>query len=258
MVGRKPDADVYDEAFYAWQTAGSLSSARRVAPLVMEALAPRAILDVGCGRGTWLAAFAELGVADVTGIDGDYVDRSALLIPADRFIASDLRRPTALGRTFDLALCLEVAEHLPPAAGPELIRYLISVAPAVLFSAAIPGQGGTGHVNEQWQEHWRALFAAESYAAVDLIRPRVWGFPDVEPWYQQNVILYCAPAVLRDHAALRPAPADIRLDTVHPWHYSRVRDRGVMYLGKALKLLPGLASTAVRRRFGFPADTPAA
>jgi len=250
MVCRKPDGAVYDDAFYTWQTTGSLSSARRVAPLVMAALAPRAIVDVGCGRGTWLAAFAELGVADVTGIDGDYVERSALLIPADRFIASDLRRPPGLRRTFDLALCLEVAEHLPADAGPELIRYLISAAPAVLFSAAIPGQGGTGHVNEQWQEHWRALFAGAGYAAVDLIRPLVWGLRDVEPWYQQNMILYCAADLLRDHPALRPAPAELSLDAVHPWHYARVRDRGAMYLGKALRLLPGLVTTAVKRRLG--------
>jgi SAM-dependent methyltransferase len=249
MIGHKPGA-VYDDAFYTWQTVGSLASARRVAPLLMDTLSPRAVLDVGCGRGTWLAAFAELGVTDVTGIDGDYVDRSALLIPADRFVASDLQRPPALGRVFDLALCLEVADHLPAQAGPELIRYLVSVAPAVLFSAAIPGQGGTGHVNEQWQEHWRALFAAAGCAAVDIIRPRVWGLSDVEPWYQQNVILYCTADVLRDHPALRPAPAEISLDAVHPWHYSRVRDREVMYLGKALKLLPGLATTAVKRRLG--------
>jgi hypothetical protein len=107
-------------------------------------------------------------------------------------------------------------------------------------------------VNAQWQEHWRALFAAAGYAAVDLIRPRVCGLPDVEPWYQQNVILYCTSDLLRDHPALRPTPTEISLDAVHPWHYSRVRDRGVMYLGKALKLLPGLATTAVKRRFGVP------
>ncbi|HST75614.1 MAG TPA: class I SAM-dependent methyltransferase [Acetobacteraceae bacterium] len=250
MAHRKSGGAVYDDAFYAWQAAGSLASARRVAPLVMEALAPRAILDVGCGLGTWLAAFGELGVADLTGIDGYYVDRSTLLIPTDRFIASDLRRPPTLGRRFDLAICLEVAEHLPREVGTELVRYLVSAAPAVLFSAAIPGQGGLDHINEQWQDHWRALFAAAGCVAVDLIRPRVWGFADVEIWYQQNMLLYCTRDLLHEHAELRPAPAEISLNVVHPQHYSVVRDQGVIYLSKALRMLPGLALASFKRRLG--------
>src|SRR5436190_19968909 len=100
----------YDATFYAEQADGSLRSARAVVPLVMELVRPASVLDVGCGLGTWLAAFAEAGVADFLGMDGDYVDRAKLKIPAERFRAADLTNPPSPGRTFDLAVCLEVAE----------------------------------------------------------------------------------------------------------------------------------------------------
>src|SRR5204862_3532668 len=141
----------------------SLRSARAVVPLVMELVRPASVLDVGCGLGTWLAAFAEAGVADFLGMDGDYVDRAKLKIPAERFRAADLTNPPSPGRTFDLAVCLEVAEHLPEKASPRLVELLATAAPVVLFSAALPGQGGTRHINEQWPAFWQRLFAARGF-----------------------------------------------------------------------------------------------
>jgi SAM-dependent methyltransferase len=242
-------SSLYDREFYAGQSGRSLASARHVVPLVNALLAPRAVLDVGCGLGTWLAAFSEAGVAEVLGIDGEYVDRSALRIARDRFVAADLRRPPPLERGFDLAISLEVAEHLPPEHASAFVRYLGAAAPAILFSAAIPGQGGRDHVNEQWQDYWRAEFAEIGYAAVDAIRPHIWGCQEVAVWYQQNTILYCAPRLLRERPSLRPVPDGVSLNLVHPALYSVARDRGLMDLGKALKLLPELAVAAARRRF---------
>jgi hypothetical protein len=182
-------------------------------------------------------------------MDGDYVERSALLIGQDRFRAVDLRTPPALSRSFDLAVCLEVAEHLPAEHASALVRYLGAAAPAILFSAAIPGQGGRDHVNEQWQDYWRAKFAEIGYAAVDAVRPHVWGCPDVAVWYQQNVILYCAPRLLQAPLSLRPVPDGVSLNLVHPDLYSAARDQGFLDFGKALKMLPELAVAAARRRF---------
>jgi SAM-dependent methyltransferase len=250
MADRTRDgASLYDRAFYAGQSGRSLASARHVVPLVNALLAPRAVLDVGCGLGTWLAAFSEAGATDVLGIDGDYVDLSSLRIAPDRFVAADLRSPPLLGRRFDLAISLEVAEHLPAEHASAFVRYLGAAAPAVLFSAAIPGQGGRDHVNEQWQDYWRGKFAEIGYAAVDAIRPHVWGCPEVAVWYQQNTILYCAPELLRERPSLRAVPEGVSLNLVHPDLYAAARDRGAMDFGKALKLLPELARAAARRRF---------
>jgi Methyltransferase domain len=159
-------------------------------------------VDVGCGRKTWLSVFAEHGIADAVGMDGDYVDRRTLLIPPDRFVAHDLTTPLRLHRTFDLVVSLEVAEHLPVACAGEFVASLTSLGSAVLFPAAVPGQGGTHHVNERWQDYWAALFAQRGYGVVDCVRWTAWARHDVEPWYEQNTLLYVTPERLRTKLAL--------------------------------------------------------
>jgi SAM-dependent methyltransferase len=199
----------YDREFYELHRSGSLSSARTIVPMVIDLVRPRSVVDLGCGVGTWLKAFAEVGISDYWGFDGDYVSRDQLLIEPSRFRPADLKNPPALGRTFDLAVCLEVGEHLPAKSAPKLVKTLTEAAPCVLFSAAFPGQGGTHHVNEQWPQFWRRLFAARGYDRLDPIRPRVWRERSVEWWYKQNVYLYCdrsylatANAALREEAEL--------------------------------------------------------
>jgi SAM-dependent methyltransferase len=161
-----------------------------IVPLVVERLRPRSVVDVGCGLGTWLAVFMENGVADVTGVDGDYVYSSRLEIPAERFVAHDLSTPLSLDRRFDLAVSLEVAEHLPADRAAIFVGSLTALAPFVLFSAAIPLQGGTNHVNEQWPEYWAALFGHRGFLPVDCVRREVWGDENVEWWYAQNTLLF--------------------------------------------------------------------
>lgn len=241
-------ATPYDLDFYKSQSAGSLASARRVVPIVMQCIAPKSVVDVGCGVGTWLRVFHELGVETITGMDGDYVDRSALQIDQASFVPTDISTPFTVGRTFDLAVCLEVAEHLKPESGVALIKRLAASAPFVLFSAAIPGQLGTDHINEQWQDHWRRLFANEGYVAVDLIRPQVWGLSDVEPWYQQNIILYAGPAGLAAKPELRPVAAELSLDIVHPSFFNRAIDDGAMFLRKSFVELPSMVAAAITNR----------
>src|SRR5205823_3545352 len=124
------------------------------------------------------------------GLDGPSVDASHLLIDPACFTPVDLARCPELAETFDLALCLEVAEHLPPRASRPLVRLLTRAAPLVLFSAAIPGQGGVGHRNEQWPDYWRARFAEFGYRRLDPVRRHVWQDPRVAGWYQQNLYLY--------------------------------------------------------------------
>ena len=149
-----PEPSLYDRKFYDEHRDDSLRSARVTVPIVLSLVAPSSIVDVGCGTGTWLTVFRENGIEDVVGIDGDYVPRDRLLIPADRFIARDLTKPLLLDRIFDLAVSVEVAEHLPASAADQFVRSLCSLAPSVLFSAAVPGQFGVRHLNPQWPWYW--------------------------------------------------------------------------------------------------------
>ena len=212
----------YSEDYYTNRQAGVMRSADVIVPMIMEWVQPASVLDVGCGMGGWLATFARHGVRDFLGTDGDYVDRTRLVIPQDQFVPRDLSHPLRLGRTFDLVVSLEVAEHLPERSAVGFVESLTSLGPIVLFSAAIPLQGGRGHVNEQWPRYWAEMFAGHDYVAVDCVRRRVWENDDVQWWYAQNTILYVRRDQLANSAALKreldaapPPPASL----VHPKQY---------------------------------------
>lgn len=218
----------YDSRFMDSIKAGSARSA----DIVLDALAPlvetlpRSAVDIGCGSGTWAAAFAaRFPGAEVRGVDGAYVDQDGLQIDRADFRAHDLSLPLAADRRFGLAISLEVAEHLPPASGPDLIRTLVDHADHVLFSAAIPGQGGEFHVNERPLEYWRSLFRAQGFVAVDYLRPILHADRRVEPWYRYNSVLYVRAERLPDLPAPLSAaivPADRPLaQMASPWWRAR-------------------------------------
>lgn len=200
----------YKNDFYEYINAGSLSSARVVAPLITEWLAPRSLLDVGCGAGAWCRVWREAGVTDVLGVDGDYVDRSALLIPVESFQSKDLSTRFSLDRSFDLVTSLEVAEHIQGDRAVTFVENLVSHGERILFSAAVPGQGGEFHVNEQPLDYWREHFARRGYRAFDPLRPLILGDARVEPWYRYNTLLYVA------ERAVPSLPAEVLRTEIAP------------------------------------------
>ena len=94
------------------------------------------------------------------------------------------------GKPFDIAQSLEVAEHLYEQYASNFIQLLTSLSDIVLFSAAIPYQGGTHHVNEQPPGYWVKLFAERDYQCFDILRLKLWQNQDIEAWYRQNIFLY--------------------------------------------------------------------
>jgi SAM-dependent methyltransferase len=187
---RTKDLHQYSALFYRYQREGSARSAAQVLPLLRQVLPFRSVLDVGCGAGAWLSAHQKLGVQDVLGVDGDYVDRSLLMVPARHFLPQDITQKFDLGRTFDLVQCLEVAEHIQPAASDALVDNLVRHGQRVLFSAAVPGQGGEDHINEQAYEYWRDRFALRGYRLFDFLRPKIMRETNIEPWYRLNLLLF--------------------------------------------------------------------
>jgi SAM-dependent methyltransferase len=240
---------VYTNEFFRSKSEGSLHSAETIVPIVMKLVRPSSVVDVGCGHGFWLSVFAKHEVADLIGVDGDYIDRQALLVPPGRFVAHDLTTELRLGRTFDLVVSLEVAEHLAPDRASQFVDCLTRLGSAVLFSAAVPRQGGVNHVNEQWQDYWAALFLQRGYEVVDCIRWRVWADANVEPWYAQNTLLYVTPERLEQLAELRSErrPRLEQLAVVHPTLYLRA-SANQLPLGSLLAKLPSAAGRAIRRR----------
>jgi SAM-dependent methyltransferase len=204
----------YDARFYRGQELGSRASARIVVPLVLQLFSVRSVVDIGCGVGGWLSAFEENGVTEYLGIDGGYIEQDMLQIPAERFRALDLTTLPAIGGRFDLACSLEVGEHLPEDCAGWLVSTLVGAAPVVLFSAALPGQGGTGHVNEQWPSYWQHLFARHGYVAVDCIRPLIHSDERIEFWYRQNTLVFSAPS--HCPSGHLPATTEYALNRIHP------------------------------------------
>jgi SAM-dependent methyltransferase len=180
----------YTENFYEILKEGSRRSAREIVPLVLEFIQPKSVVDVGCGLGSWLSVFKELGIGECLGIDGDYVNTDRLEISREEFQPFALDTSLKLDRTFDLVVSLEVAEHLPPESARTFIATLTDLGSVVLFSAAIPLQGGTNHVNEQWPGYWAHLFQERGYLAIDCLRKKIWNNENVEPWYAQNILVF--------------------------------------------------------------------
>jgi SAM-dependent methyltransferase len=156
------------------------SSAAALVPVLHDRYRPSSVIDVGCGEGWFCREFEVLGARTV-GVDGSWVDGATHV---------DLATPPYpdLGY-FDLALCLEVGEHVDRAHASDLVDWLVGLAPIVVFSAAIPGQGGEGHVNEQRPEWWRDLFHAGGLPITGALRWQVWGDDRIEPWYRQNLLV---------------------------------------------------------------------
>ncbi len=219
-TGAPPDlAQWYPERFFADAQEGSRRSAQEIVPLIVEFFHPSSVVDVGCSVGAWLAAFQQYGVTDILGVDGDHVPRKMLQIREDQFLAADLRVPLRLDRRFDLALCLEVAEHLPPECATALVGSLAALAPVVVFSAAIPFQGGTDHLNEQWPAYWVERFGEVHYTALDCLRRRVWQNESVDWWYAQNLLCFVHQQRVQLYAHLAGGPPDPVPALVHPLNY---------------------------------------
>lgn len=165
-------------------------SAEIVVPIILDLFKINSVLDVGCGLGTWLKVFLDHGVENIQGIDGSYVDLKRLFIDQEHFLPLDLTKHFQFDKNYDLVISLEVAEHLPFSSADQFVACLCKSSDLVIFSAAIPGQGGQMHVNEQWPDYWKEKFLRHGYIQYDLIRPAIWEDSNIDVWYRQNMFVY--------------------------------------------------------------------
>lgn len=189
-------------------------SAVEIIPAIIDMLGPQSVIDVGCGIGTWLKVFEENGISNIIGIESQNLDKNSLLIEKDKVRLYNLEEPLSIDQKFDLAVCLEVAEHIEEKYCDTLIKSLIDLSDAILFSAAIPYQGGQNHVNLQWPDYWAMKFKNHNYYFYDVLRHRFWNNPNVEWWYRQNMFLVIKGG--REHPFKQRTPI---LRLVHPELY---------------------------------------
>lgn len=229
----------YSRGFFNDQLADVLQSAKEIVPIVMAIARPQSVIDVGCGLGAWLSVFRELGITDIMGVDGDWVNKRWLLIPEENFFSLELTQPLFMNRQFDLVVSLEVAEHLPEQCAETFVDSLVRLGPLIVFSAAVPFQGGTHHLNEQWPDYWANYFRQKEYVAIDCIRKHIWDNDKVYFCYAQNILLFARQECLEKNELLKSEyeRTNIKmLSLVHP----KALDPYNVSLRKILPVLPSL------------------
>ena len=219
------------------------SSAETIIDILASFIEMNAVLDVGCGDGRWLSVCRTKGVSTISGVDGPWTDPTRLLIPVEAVAIKELSKPFGLEGRYDLAISLEVAEHVARQSSEIFVENLIRHSDVILFGAAIPYQAGFRHINEQWQSYWANLFRARGFVAYDPIRSQIWDNQNVHFWYRQNIILYVnvrnieandkVACYIRDNAIQQ-----LPLDIVHPEKYEAVASYEQIAFKPLIKRLP--------------------
>lgn len=207
----------YSSNFFASMGVGPDDNSIEVLSAALQYVTAKSFVDVGCGTGKWVATARMLGIEDVIGIDGSHVPHDKLLIPRNNFVEIDLENgPLLLDHRFDLAICLEVAEHLSRSRSQSFVADLCSLSDVILFSAALPFQGGISHTNEQWLEYWGILFRRNGYVPVDVLRDRLWLKTKIEWYYRQNIVFFCTPEKAIELFPSTHIVEDKLLTRIHP------------------------------------------
>ena len=241
---------IYNKKFYESQKDGSLRSAEIIFPYVFDILRPKSVIDVGCGLGTWLCVAKKCGVREILGIDGDYVNRKELFIAQKEFQSVHLSKRIELDRKFELILCLEVGEHIDRRDEVVCLDNIASFGDAVLFGAAIPFQGGTNHVNLNWQQYWVKQFEKRGYIPIDCVRPVFWSNSRVEYFYLQNTILYVKRRLLKQNKIrnLHKKYCYQTMNIVHPVKYLEQCSKGFHVSIKGyFKLFPSILKRIIKK-----------
>lgn len=213
--------DIYTDSFYA-SMKDKENGCRRAAEYVFGLIRPASVVDIGCGTGAWLGLFKACG-AQVHGYDGDYVNRDMLVIEQEEFTPYDLSEKIPVDRRYDMAMSLEVAEHLDAGCADRFVADLTQFSDVVLFSAAIPGQGGDGHVNEQWPDYWQEKFEANGFVCCDCLRDVFWNMDELNYYYKQNIVLYVnkeKEALIQKLSSMEKRPM---MNIVHPITYLKYK-----------------------------------
>ena len=254
----KEKTEHYNKEYYNRQFEGSIRSATVFLEYLFKYYTPGSIVDFGCGVCSWLSVAEKLGVKKLVGLDGDWVESKQMQGEAIEFRITDFEKGVSLAEQFDLAMSVEVAEHFGGEYATSFVRSICRAAPVVVFGAAIPGQGGTQHVNEQPQSYWVDLFKKNNFKCFDFFRPNLWNNDEVETWYRQNTFLFVREDFIMKLPEIITAQPVLLADIVHPKTFKTknktlqdadvFRDAAIRIENENLELANTLMSIAKQRR----------
>lgn len=204
------------------------SSARIIVPMLFEAIHPQSVIDIGCGIGVWLNEFKKCGAKTIQGVDGKWVLdgwEKDLLIKKENIEIFDFEDKKGSlkciqNQKYDMAVCLEMAEHVSKVKADFVIKTLTDAADVIYFSAATPNSGGMHHVNEQWQSYWIQKFAKKGFEVIDYIRPQVWNNNQVCYFYAEESFVFIKREKMHLFPLLESAHNNTCMfNVVHPIHF---------------------------------------
>lgn len=199
------------------------TQANEIVTALFDLFKPDSVADIGCGTATLLYEFKKRGVS-IRGYDGKWANKELLyqnILPKE-FIECDLEKPLSEKSKVDLAVCLEVAEHLSSQRADGLVEDLTSISDIIIFSAAIPRQGGQNHINEQWPEYWEGKFMSRGYTCHDVLKSIFWDNEKILWWYRQNMVLYVKNGVALPSGLLNQR--NYLKNVIHPVLFTTVVD----------------------------------
>lgn len=205
----------------------NLTSAEIIVPKLIKWIHPGSVIDIGCATGVWLEQFKRYSPNEVKihGVDGDWVREHRHYIDDKEITYYDFESDTEfpIHGKYDLAVCLEMAEHLSAEKADKLIDILINLSDVIYFSAATPNSGGMHHVNERWQSYWWMKFRKRNYVLVDRIRHEVWNNKKVCYFYSQESFIYVNaeklenyPELMRYCLGIGGEYSALPIDVIHP------------------------------------------
>jgi SAM-dependent methyltransferase len=206
--GKKDKANmskIYNNDFFLFHKENSFQAAKLIVPIILDTFVINSVVDVGCGNGSWLRVFLDHGINNICGYDISDLEQEAYLVNK-KFIKTNNNFTSidfSIKGKYDLLICLEVVEHLPRKISKNFIKKISNVSPLILFSAAIPGQKGTGHVNEQVPSYWRRLFNDNDFVEIDFLKPLLWKNAKIAWWYRQNITMYISKPYLDSSVKLK-------------------------------------------------------
>lgn len=234
---------LYDSKFHQGRNEATRYAAQSILAHVFNYFPQiKSVVDFGCGVGTWVNTAKDVANVDrLLGIEGPWLDRDELVIAKSQFLHADLGSTITLDERYDLAISLEVAEHISSEKADIFVDNLAAAADTILFSAAHPDQGGVGHVNEQWMDYWIDKFEARGYISLDLVRPYFYGVRDIPYGYKSNCLIFArsssiTASPISDHLATFVPPEKYLL------HYKKMSSPGIR---RSIKNL----NAAISKRF---------
>jgi SAM-dependent methyltransferase len=249
--------EIYSPSFFQNKELSVSRSAQIMVPLIIDLFGPQSVVDFGCGTGVWLSVFKDHGIKEILGLDGNWVDVQDLKIDRDQFVQCDLEAPPPIGRHFDLAISLEVGEHLSANSATTFVRAITEASDIVVFSAATPYQGGSRHINEQWPEYWAQIFEEQRFKVLDPLRDLVWWNLEIEPHYAQNTLVYVREARFADYVDMQKPTVDAdgrpQLRKIHPRLWESKMEEALDFsrfgTGRLIKSLPKSIMRSLNARF---------